>query len=157
MCCCTGTGYDWKMGGFSIGPTATFQYTYLGISDFSESGSLAPLWFPSQHQDSLRTAFGMKASYDWKVGGVVVKPELRAAWQHEYGDDSYALNSSIEGAGSNLFNVNGPVIGRDSLLLGAGFAIMWNERTSTYVYYDGDLGRTRYDSQNVSGGVRVSF
>jgi autotransporter-associated beta strand protein len=152
-----GAGYDWKMGALSIGPTATFQYTYLGIRDFSESGSLAPLSFPSQHQDSLRTAFGMKASYDWKIGGVIVKPELRAAWQHEYGDASYALESSLEGAGGPLFTVNGPKIGRDSLLLGAGFAVMLNERTSTYVYYDGELARTRFDSQNVSGGIRISF
>jgi autotransporter-associated beta strand protein len=150
-----GTGYDWKMGALSIGPTASFQYTYLGINSFSETGSLAPLRFPTQHQDSLRTAFGMKASYDWKVGGVIVKPELRAAWQHEYGDSSYAMESSFQSGGA--FTVNGPLIGRDSLLVGAGFAVMWNERTSTYVYYDGELGRTRYDSQNVSGGIRLSF
>ena len=152
-----GAGYDWKIGGFSIGPTASFQYTYLGLDDFTERGSLAPLSFRSQHQDSLRTALGLKASYDWRVGGVVVKPELRAAWQHEYGDSAYALDASFQNGGGNLFTVNGPEIGRDSLLLGAGFAILWSERTSTYVYYDGELGRERFDSHNVSGGIRVSF
>jgi len=151
------TGYDVKAGGFTFGPTASFQYTYLGIGSFDESGSLAPLHFNSQHQDSLRTAFGMKASYDWKVGGILIKPELRAAWQHEFGDNSYALESSFSGDSGSLFRVNGPVIGRDSLLLGAGFAIRWNERTSTYVYYDGELGRQNYESNAVSGGVRISF
>lgn len=151
------TGYDFKVGGFTVGPTASFQYTYLGIDDFEERGSLAPLRFHSQGQDSLRTAFGLKASYDWKVGGVVIRPELRAAWQHEFGDDRYALDSSFNNGNGDLFTVNGPVIGRDSLLLGAGFAILWNERTSTYVYYDGELGRSNYNAHNVSGGVRVSF
>ena len=36
-------------------------------------------------------------------------------------------------------------------------AVLWNERTSTYVYYDGELAGTNYRSNNVSGGVRLSF
>ena len=55
------------------------------------------------------------------------------------------------------FNVFGPEVGRDSLLLGAGVAVMLNERTSTYVYYDGELLRDNYDAHNVSGGIRVTF
>ena len=39
-------GYDWKAGGFSIGPTASFQYTLVGFDSFSETGSLAPLAYP---------------------------------------------------------------------------------------------------------------
>jgi autotransporter-associated beta strand protein len=152
-----GTGYDFHSGGWTFGPTANFQYTDIGINSFNEHGSLAPLNFHSQSQDSLRTAFGAKASYDWKVGGVVIKPEVSAAWQHEYGDTAYALDSSFSNGNGDLFTVNGPKLGRDSLLVGAGFAIMWNERTSTYVYYDGELARTNYNAQNVSAGIRLSF
>jgi len=80
------TGYDFKFGGLTIGPTGTFQYTYVNIDGFSERGSFAPLTFGSQSVDSLTSAFGIKASYDLKLGGAVVRPELRLAWQHEYGD-----------------------------------------------------------------------
>jgi outer membrane autotransporter protein len=52
---------------------------------------------------------------------------------------------------------NGPQIGRDSALLGAGFAIQFNERFATYFYYDGELGRKTYQSTNVTGGIRVAF
>ena len=152
-----GTGYDWKIGALSIGPTGTYQYTYLGFDGFRERGSLAPLNVASQDAESKRTALGMKASYDWKLGGVLIKPELRAAWQHEYGDTNYTVVSSFSNSTGNPFSVNGNSIGRDSLLVGAGFAILWNERTSTYVYYDGELLRTRYDSHSVSGGIRVAF
>ena len=31
-------GYDWKKGGLSIGPTASFQYTLVGFGDYTESG-----------------------------------------------------------------------------------------------------------------------
>ena len=43
-------GYDWKKGGLSIGPTASFQYTLVGFDDFTESGSLAPLAYPIKTQ-----------------------------------------------------------------------------------------------------------
>ena len=152
-----GTGYDWKVGALTIGPTATFQYTLVGIDGFTETGSLAPLTINSRNAESVRTSLGFKASYDWKVGGVLVRPEIRASWQHEFGDSSYALDASFaNGAGGN-FLVNGPEIGRDSVLLGAGVAIQCSERFSTYFYYDGELGRANYDRHGVSGGVRVAF
>jgi T5SS/PEP-CTERM-associated repeat protein/autotransporter-associated beta strand protein len=152
-----GTGYDWKLGALSIGPTATFQYTLTGIDGFTEHGSLAPLEIAGRNAESIRSALGFKASYDWRVGGVLIKPEIRAAWQHEYGDKSYDLSASFASGAGNSFLVNGPETGRDSLLLGAGFAIQCSERFSTYLYYDGELARERYDRHSVSGGVRVAF
>jgi outer membrane autotransporter protein len=99
----------------------------------------------------------MKACYDWKVGNVLLRPELRAAWQHEYGLSAYPIIASFANGAGSGFTVSGLKIGRDSLLLGAGVAVLWNDRISTYIYYDGELGRTNYDSHNVSAGVRVTF
>jgi len=150
-------GYDWTTGALTIGPIASFQYTYVGLNGFTETGSLAPLRFGDQSVDSIRSALGIKASYDWKIGGVLVRPELRASWQHEYGDSTYSIVASFaNGAGTN-FTVNGPNIGRDSLLIGAGVAILWNDHISTYFYYDGELARTNYDSQSVTAGFRITF
>ena len=96
-------GYDWKKGGLTIGPTANFQYTLIGFDGFNESGSLAPLAYPSQNAESFRTAFGARASYDWKIGPAHIVPELRLAWQHEFGDTDYSLVSSFaSGAGNSL-------------------------------------------------------
>jgi outer membrane autotransporter protein len=152
-----GTGYDFKAGALTFGPTASFNYTYTGTNGFTENGSLAPLNIHGGDAQSLRSAFGFKASYDCKVGSVVIKPEIRAAWQHEYGDTAYSLDSSFANGGGGNFSVDGPKLGRDSLLLGAGFAIQCSERCSTYFYYDGEVGRTNYQSNAVTGGVRVSF
>jgi outer membrane autotransporter protein len=152
-----GTGYDFKKGNLTFGPTASFNYTYLGTDAFTEHGSLAPLNIHGGKGESLRTAFGIKASYDWKVGSVLIKPEIRAAWQHEFGDAAYALDSSFANGAGNTFRVNGPDIGRDSALLGAGFAVQFNERFSTYFYYDGELGAKNYQSTSVTGGVRLAF
>ena len=150
-------GYDWKKGALTIGPTASFQYTLIGFDGFSETGSLAPLAYPSQNAESFRTAFGARASYDWKIGPAHIIPELRLAWQHEFGDTDYSLVSSFASGAGDSFTVSGPEIGRDSMLIGAGFAIHWNDRISTYAYYDGELFRTNYLSNNISAGFRLTF
>ena len=150
-------GYDWKIGGLSIGPTASFQYTLVGFNGFTESGSLAPLAFPDQDSNSLRTTFGMRVSYDLKFGPVRLIPEIRGAWQHEYGETDYSIIASFANGAGDSFTVNGPPIGRDSFLLGAGFAVQWNDRITTYAYYDGEFFRENYLSNNVSAGVRITF
>ena len=96
-------GYDWKFGNLSVGPTASFQYNYVGLNSFTETGSLAPLAFPNQSNESERTAFGAKASYELKVGKVIVIPQVSAAWQHEYGDTEYSVLANFaNGAGSSF-------------------------------------------------------
>jgi outer membrane autotransporter protein len=150
-------GYEWKSGGLTIGPTFSYQYTYVEFDGFTEHGSLLPLTFPDQNANSSRTALGGKISYDWHVGHAVVRPELRAAWQHEFGDTENSIVASFANGAGNSFTVNGPEIGRDSLLLGAGAAVIFNDRVSVYAYYDGEFARTNYSSNNVSAGVRVSF
>ena len=119
--------------------------------------SLAPLKFPDQNTESERTAFGAKASYEWKVGNITAIPEVRAAWQHEFGSVEYSVVASLASGAGNSFTVKGPLIGRDSLLIGAGATVILNERVSAYLYYDGEVARTNYLSNNVSGGVRISF
>jgi outer membrane autotransporter protein len=152
-----GFGYDTRRGALTFGPLASLQYTRVGFDSFREVGSLSPLNIDSQSAESLRSALGFKASYEFRAGTVVVRPEARVAWQHEFGDTAYGVQSSFANGGNTGFTVHGAEIGRDSMLLGAGLAVLWNERTSTYVYYDGELFRDNFDSNNVSGGVRVEF
>jgi autotransporter-associated beta strand protein len=150
-------GYDWKRGNLTIGPTASFQYSYVGFHGFTETGSLAPLKFPDQNTESERTALGGKASYDWKIGHIHVIPEVSAAWQHEFGDTAYSIVAGFANGAGKPFTATGPQIGRDSLLIGAGATMIWNERVSTYLFYDGEVARTNYLSNNVSAGVRIAF
>lgn len=151
------TGYDWRMDALTIGPTASFQYAYVGIDGFTERGSLTPMRYLGQHQSSIRSNFGLRVAYDWKMGGVVVRPEVSLAWEHEYGDRSYTIDSALASGAGGVLSVSDTPIGRDSLLFGAGVAVLWNPRTSTYLYYDADLLKKEYNSQSVNGGLRLNF
>jgi outer membrane autotransporter protein len=152
-----GTGYDWKIGALSIGPTASFQYTHVDLDGFTERGSLAPLNIARQDGESVRSAIGFRVSVDWRCGGAIIRPEVRAAWQHEFGDTASALNASFASGAADDFSVSGPRLGRDSALLGAGVAVQLSETFTTYLYYDAELGRSRYERHSVSGGFRVAF
>ena len=150
-------GSDWTFGCFNIGTWSTIQYTNVNIDEFTEIGSLAPLEIQDQGEDSIRATSGLRASYDIKAGRALIRPEVRAAWQHEYGDRAYQVDSRLASGAGGIFRVRGPSIGRDAALLGAGLNVQWNTRFATYVYYDGVLGRGNYDNNAVTGGLRVGF
>ena len=71
----------------------------------------------------------------------LVRRELRAAGQHDYSDVAYSIDSQFASDAGGLFTAHGPTIGRNSALVSAAVAVQWNERFSTYVYYDGQPGR----------------
>lgn len=150
-------GYDWGEKAFKLGPTASLQYTYMSIDGYTERGSLAPLNVATQHQDSLRSTLGMKSAYEWNLGHVLVRPELLVAWQHEYGDRNFSIDSTLASGAGTIFTVQDSGLGRDSLLLSGGVSVLWESGTVVYLRYDGDLLRKEYDAYNVSGGVRVNF
>jgi hypothetical protein len=55
------------------------------------------------------------------------------------------------------FTVHGPGIGHDSALIHSAIEVRWNDRWSSFVGYDGNVGRGSYDSNAVSGGLTYQF
>ena len=88
---------------------------------------------------------------------MIVRPEIRAAWMHESNDRSYPIDSHFASGAGDTFTVHGPKIGRDAALVDPGVAVQLSSKVSTYIYYDGILGRGNYNNNSVSGGLRVSF
>ncbi len=152
-----GLGYEFHCGGFTFGPIASLEYTYVDVSGYNESGSLAPLRIVSQSQDSLRTNVGLSGSYTWKAGKVQLRPSLRASWQHEYFYSALPIDAQfVSGAGS-VFTVHGPAVGHDSALINAGVDVQWTPTIGTYFGYNGQVGRSNYDSHSLICSVHVDF
>jgi outer membrane autotransporter protein len=95
-------------------------------------------------------------SYNGHVGSAVVTPEVRATWQHEFGDVEQATDARFDFGGPR-FTVHSAEVGRDSLVLDAGIAVQFTPTFSAYGYYEGELGRTNYEAHNVIVGGRLSF
>jgi outer membrane autotransporter protein len=152
-----GGGYDFHWGGFTFGPIASLEYTYVDISGFNERGSLAPLRIVSQSEDSLRTNVGLSASYAWQIGKVQLRPTLRASWQHEYFYSALPIEAQFASGAGSVFTVNGPAVGHDSALIDAGVEVQWTPTIGTYFGYNGQVGRSNYDSHAVICSVNVNF
>jgi uncharacterized protein with beta-barrel porin domain len=76
---------------------------------------------------------------------------------HEYGDTAFSIVARFASGAGKSFTATSAEVGRDSLAIGAGVSVIWNERVSTYVYYDGEVARTNYQYNAVTGGVRLTF
>jgi outer membrane autotransporter protein len=153
-----GGGCDRKFGNFTLGPQAQAHYTLVEISQFTETGSMAPLQVQDNSSQSLLTQLGGHVAYDWKVNRrVLVQPQLALAWQHEFLDTDRAIDSRLASGAGNVFTVHSPVIGRDSLSLDAGVGVRWSRAVSTFVNINSDLLRQNYASYSISGGFNVNF
>jgi outer membrane autotransporter protein len=152
-----GGGYEFHCGGFSFGPIASLEYTYVDFTGYNERGSLAPLRIESQSQDSLRTNVGLSASYTWKAGKVQLRPSLRASWQHEYFYSALPIDAQFASGAGSVFTVHGPAEGHDSALIDAGVDVQWTPTIGTYFGYNGNVGRSNYDSNSVICSVHVDF
>jgi len=150
-------GYDWKIGCLNMGPTASIQYTNVNIDRYTETGSLVPLQIQDQSEDSLRSTVGLRASYDIKAGSVIFRPEARAAWLHEYYDQAYPIDARLASGGGGILTAFGPTVGRDAAQIRAGVSAQLSRAFAVYVYYDGIVGRSNYNSNGASGGFSFSF
>ncbi|MBV8330046.1 MAG: autotransporter domain-containing protein, partial [Verrucomicrobia bacterium] len=134
-------GYDSHFGQLTVGPIAALQYTYLNIDSFTEKGSLAPLAIHSRSAESLRTDVGFRAYYIWQLGKVMLEPNLRAAWEHEYKYSALPITGGFAGIPGPSATFFGPNEGHDSAIVSAGVSVHWTPAVETYVNYDGQLGR----------------
>ncbi|HTC22320.1 MAG TPA: autotransporter outer membrane beta-barrel domain-containing protein, partial [bacterium] len=148
-------GYGWKVDPVTLGPMASLQYTRVGLNGFSESGSLSPLTYPTQSQDSFQSHLGLQIDGHWNLGSAVLSPEIIMAWEHEYDD----LGGNVEagfGTGDS-FTVAGPALGQNGVLAGVGVDLAFSKNFSVDLRYQGELNRTELDSQQFGGGIRLGF
>ena len=151
-----GTGYDIQVNQWTFTPLASLRYTDVFIDSFTESGSLQPLHFGSQHQDSLRSRIGLRAAYTTLCGVTRVTPSLSLHWQHEYLYSQLGITSQFGNGAGNPFTAYGPKIGRDSAIATAGINFAWS-RYAVYLAYQAELFRTNYSSHTLLAGFRVSW
>jgi outer membrane autotransporter protein len=150
-------GYDFHFDHLSVGPIAGLQYTYVNIDGFSEKSSLAPLQIHSGSAESLRSDVGFRIFYQWQIGKMLVEPSLKAAWEHEYKYSALPITAGFAGIPGPSATFFGPNEGHDSAIISAGVSVQLTPSIVTYLNYDGQLGRKNYDSNAVTGGVRISF
>lgn len=87
---------DWRAG---LWPVISGQYTYTGFSSFAENGADSlSLRVGGQSYNSRRMNVGGRIAYTWRVNDkVLLIPEVRMCWQHEFLQNPTDINASLAG------------------------------------------------------------
>ena len=143
--------------GFALQPIAGVDWLQLTEESYTESdaGSLGLIVDP-ETLDSTTARFGGRVfgRLDMGDAGVLV-PELRAFYQHLYGDRERVLEARLSGApGLTSIGVRGPELPRENLLLGVGWGVIVSEYLTVSFDYDAVLGSDRVEHQgNIAARV----
>ncbi|MCE9542877.1 MAG: autotransporter domain-containing protein, partial [Verrucomicrobia bacterium] len=142
------TGYDFKKGMWTFGPTASLQYTYFGANSFSENGAQSlNLSNVGWNTSSMLSSLGAHAAFTWQATkDLVVVPQLNLSWQHEFLQNPYSINSSLGGA--SLSNLSSAPI-RDFLYTGVGVTFEFKQKWSSSIFYNAAAGNSDLQSQNI--------
>ena len=151
------TGYDFRSGNWTFSPTASLSYTRVMLESCTETGSISPLEYPDQHQDSLRSELGAKIAYNAVFNGITITPQVRIAWQHEFLDSTQSMDSRFAGGSGPIFSVDGPHMDRNRAVVSAGLSAQITPTVCVYGFYDGHVGSSDYNSNQFSAGVKIDF
>jgi T5SS/PEP-CTERM-associated repeat protein len=153
-------GYNFREGGFTFGPQASLQYTYLGVNSFNETGADSlDLNVDSFNSSSMMFALGGQGAYRIEVDEeLAVIPMASASWQHECLQNSYGIQSAFATGGpSESFNFQSSAPLRDFFYggVGVGFAIGQNWQVS--VLWNASAANADLSSQNVFISAAARF
>ena len=152
------TGYDIQKGKFTFGPTASLQYTYLGVNSLNETGAQS-LNFNSGgwNSSSMLSSVGAHAAYSWQATrNMVVVPQISLNWQHEFMQNPYAISGNLGGTSPTFANWSATPI-RDFLYTGVGFTVEFAKRWNTSFFYNAAAGNSDLVSQNIFWSAGVKF
>ena len=131
----------------------------MGFSSFRENGADSlNLRVGQQNYNSLRLNVGGRVAYTWHVNErVLLIPEVRMFWQHEFLENPTSINSSLNGGGGPVFTYRTSVAGRDSVFAGAGLNAQIGRHWMIGAYYNIDFASTTSIDHIVSANLGYSF
>jgi T5SS/PEP-CTERM-associated repeat protein/autotransporter-associated beta strand protein len=151
-------GYDIRKDKFTFGPTASLQYTYLGVNSLNETGAQS-LSFNSGgwNSSSMLSSVGAHAAYSWVASkNILVVPQVNLSWQHEFMQNPYAISGNLGGTSPTFSNWSATPI-RDFLYTGVGFTVEFSKRWNTSFFYNAAAGNQNLTSQNIFWSAGVKF
>lgn len=152
-----GTGYDFRKGSWTLGPTLSLQYIRLQVGDYTETGAGALNLHVDQNTvESLLGSAGGRISWRWEGDGIRVLPRLWAAWRHEFAATDQTALASLAQTGS-AFAVSVPGLESNYIAAGAGISMQWKDFAVFFLNYDVQLGQKDFWAHGVNAGVRLAF
>ncbi|MBX9742449.1 MAG: autotransporter domain-containing protein [Chthoniobacterales bacterium] len=150
------TGYDFKKGNWTYGPTMNLQYAYFGVPSFNETGAQSlDLQNVSWNTSSMIYSLGSHVAYRWEVNKqLVLVPQINLSWQHEFLQNSYDISANL--GGINFYNSSSAPL-RDTLYTGIGCSLEFAKKWDTSFFYNAAAGNSDLMSQNIFLSLGMRF
>jgi len=153
-------GYNFREGGFTFGPQASLQYTYLGVGSFNETGADSlDLNVDSFNSSSMMFTLGGQGAYRIEVDeDFAVIPMASASWQHECLQNPYGIQSAFNTGGpSESFNFQSSAPLRDFFYGGVGVGFAIGPTWQVSVLWNASAANADLASQNVYISAAARF
>jgi outer membrane autotransporter protein len=97
-------------------------------------------------------------AYTWKLNDqVLIIPDARVFWSHEYMQNSVPINASLNGGGGPGFVYDTTVPSRDSVFAGVGLSAQLGDRWNAGAYYNVNFGSATSVANMISNNVGFNF
>lgn len=161
-----GGGYDFKKDALTYGPYARVTYLNVDVDDYREKGAEASglnLAVDGEKWESLTTALGGRISYAMNQRFGVLIPQARAAWVHEFENDSQTIKARYLDTPASLFASNQVLRARtdepdeDYFELGVAISAVLKGGLQAFFSYDTLLGLDDVTDHLFTAGARWEF
>ena len=148
-----GTGYDLRLGHWTLGPLAWIEYLHAHRDRFTENGAeFLSLTTKGDNQDMFSSTQGLHVSHSLDLGTLQLLSRLQLAWRHRYDGSRSELVSNFVDYPNAPMHFSGPSAQKDAFTLQAGLTTRWGEMVTASADYALDCG-----NQEVSHSFGVSF
>lgn len=151
-----GAGMPFDLGGMMLTPQARLDWMSIDQDSYAEAGGGAlALNVGETSHDMLRSSLGAQLDFNTDMGGMEMRPYVRAFWRHDFEDEGADVNAAFIAGGAS-FTTPGQELEADTYALGLGINFVGGEGFSAGVAYDAVFGDD-YDSQSLQARLRWSM
>ena len=152
-------GYELSRGGFSIAPSAGFNYFKTGIERFREHGAAGlDLAFEEQDYVSATANAGLRISYAWRLDVGVLLPQIRGEYIREFmdGAETFGVRFANDPFDETpLIVVTSQVPDRSYWRIAGGFAAQFKRGISGFIEYQRLESLQHFDYADLAMGLRI--
>ncbi|MCF7817288.1 MAG: autotransporter outer membrane beta-barrel domain-containing protein [Kiritimatiellales bacterium] len=151
-----GGGRQYRINGkMALTPDVGTQISYYRQEGFTETGVLSNSYDAYDYW-SYQSILGASASMVFPAGdALLLQPELRLHWRHEFNADAGRISYITEGTGTgSSASIQSPE--EDTLVIGAGLVATIKERVDIDLRIDQQLSKD-WESTTYSGSLKVRF
>jgi autotransporter-associated beta strand protein len=153
-----GAGYEWRLGGWTLGPIGSLDFARIAQHGYSESGAGSiGLTIHPRADASLQTSLGVRLARPADFSFGTLTPEIRLLWGHEWISGSRDITANYQGSESAWFTTRTVPPSSDWLAVSAALTMQCSKRFSVAARLSTDLFRQDYQTLSGSLSLKYSF